>query len=631
MGEKRIWYIPIIIILIVFLLLTIALIGRDLFLASGSSQQELQLLEQEAFSEQETVQENISHQGKECLYIWDSRDANSQLFHEQMPRILQDMQVEFSEYDTATQESADLGQYDTVVLGLTDYQGNSGQLLEVMDWTEAGGNLLVAQVPAAGSMYDWMAGKMGVESTGVTYYEVSAFRVSEELMLTGNQNTFQVSSPYESAIAVNVTDDCKVYMVTDDDREVPLLWEKEVGKGQVVVVNLGRYEKFCRGIYSAAYSLLEDVCVWPVINSSAFYLDGVPFPLPSGKNEYISVQYDENMDVYTFYVREWINDLMEFSRSYGIPLTGSLQENNDGDVDPPYQSHASDNRYEYFISLLLDTGGEVGLYGYNQQPLCISQDRLEPSDPEVYENGYEEDMGLEYWDTMENMENSLREVISFQKGIDEEEEMTVYTPPYGIYSDSGITALKNAAPQIRAVAGLYQESGYAPGQEFEVDADGLVMTPRITTGSYVVEEDRLYALSELNLHYVNTHMISPQDVLNPDAGAEEGWDAMLGTLEAYEDWLESAAPNLRRHSGSELAAAVQRYSYLDVKETVTESELKLELGNFQDEAWIMLRFNEWKPDTEQGVKGGTLEKLTDDLYLLEASQEQVTIQKKVEG
>lgn len=627
MGKKRVWYIPIIVILIVFILLTLALLGRDIFLSGSLSNQELKILDDEVF---QTTERMEGTEGKECLYIWDSRDENSKLFHEQMPRILYDMQVEYTELDVAYEKDMNLEQFDKVILGFTDYRENSELLLEVVDWTEAGGALLIAQVPTAGTMYSWMSSKMGVTSTGVTYYEVSGLRLFDGFMAMGDEDTYEIADAFESAIAVTVSDECEVYMVTDDDREIPLLWEKEAGEGQMVVVNLGRYDKSYRGIYAAAYSLLGEYCAWPVINSSAFYLDGVPFPIPSGDNQYIIDEYGDNMDLYTFYVREWTNDLMELSRKYGIAFTGTLQENNDGDIDPPYESTASTHRYEYFISLLQESGGEVGLYGYNQQPLCIEADNLQPSDPELYQYGYEEDMELEYWASKHNMEAALQEVKRFQQNIDKS-VMTVYTPPYGILSESGLSALKNSLPEIRAVAGLYQGYGYASSQEFEVGEDGMIMTPRITSGSYVGAEQKMIALSELNMHYVNTHSISPNDVLNPDAGAADGWGAMLDSLDSYEEWLESAAPQLRRHSGSELAAVVQRYHYLDVDETITENGIEMKLDNFQEDAWFLMRFNEWEPDVEEGVEGGKLEKLTGNLYLLEAERDHVTIRKKVDS
>lgn len=627
MGKKRVWYIPVIIILIVFVLLTVALIGRDLFLAGHSSRQELKILENSVFR----ISGKISGtDGKECLYIWDSRDGNSSLLHEQMSRILDDMQVEYKEQDTAEEETLDLEQYEKVVLGLTDYRENSKYLLDLADWAYDGGSLLIAQVPTAGTMYNWMSSKMGVTSTGVTYYKVTGFRLTEGFMVMGNKDTYEIPDAYDSAIAVSVSDDCEVYMVTDDDREIPLLWEKEAGEGQIVVVNLGRYDKSYRGIYAAAYSLMGEYCAWPVINSSAFYLDGVPFPIPSGENQYITAEYGEDMDLYTFYVREWTNDLMELSREHNVSFTGTLQENNDGDVDPPYESTANSNRYEYFISLFQETGGEVGLYGYNQQPLCIESDDLQSTDPEAFPYGYEEDMGLEYWNSKQNIEAALEEVNRFHREFDES-PMVVYTPPYGVMSETGLSAIEQYLPEIQAVAGLYQGYGYAASQEFEVAEDGMIMTPRVTSGSYVGDEQHLVALSELNMHFVNSHSISPNDVLNPDAGAEKGWSAMLGTLEQYEEWLDSAAPDIRRHSGTEMAAAVQRYHYLDVSETVTNESIELDFDNFQDEAWMMLRLNEWTPEGDNAVEGGKLQKLTGNLYLLKAEKDHVTIRRKVES
>ena len=52
-------------------------------------------------------------------------------------------------------------------------------------------------------------------------------------------------------------------------------------------------------------------------------------------------------------------------------------------------------------------------------------------------------------------------------------------------------------------------------------------------------------------------------------------------------------PGLRRHSGSETAAAIQRYAYLEIRRFAVQQGLELTLENFQDEAWIMLRFNQW--------------------------------------
>lgn len=62
-----------------------------------------------------------------------------------------------------------------------------------------------------------------------------------------------------------------------------------------MVVNLGIYVKAVRGIFSAAYSLLSDCTIYPVINGSAFYLDDFPSPVPGGNGEYIYRDYGINV------------------------------------------------------------------------------------------------------------------------------------------------------------------------------------------------------------------------------------------------------------------------------------------------------------------------------------------------
>ena len=94
-----------------------------------------------------------------------------------------------------------------------------------------------------------------------------------------------------------------------------------------------------------------------------------------------------------------------------------------------------------------------------------------------------------------------------------------------------------------------------------VSEDGVIETPRIISGCVIDDYMEIAALSELNFHFINSHFQHPDDVLDPDRGAEQGWEAMFARLTEYVDWLYTAAPDLRNLTGSEMAAAVQRYYY----------------------------------------------------------------------
>ena len=77
-----------------------------------------------------------------------------------------------------------------------------------------------------------------------------------------------------------------------------------------------------------------------------------------------------------------------------------------------------------------------------------------------------------------------------------------------------------------------------------------------------------------------------------------------------------------------MAGAVQRYYYLDVVQEITEDEIILQLSNYQDEAYLMIRINGREPENLQTcIEGGTLTEMGDGLYLIEASQNHIVIQR----
>ena len=92
-------------------------------------------------------------------------------------------------------------------------------------------------------------------------------------------------------------------------------------------------------------------------------------------------------------------------------------------------------------------------------------------------------------------------------------------------------------------------------------------------------------------------------------------------------WMNDAAPSLRNLTGSELSGAIQRYGALTVEKEITENQIKFHLGNFYDEAYLMVRINDGSP---ANVEGGELTHLTGNLYLLHAQKSDVTIEREYE-
>ena len=118
-------------------------------------------------------------------------------------------------------------------------------------------------------------------------------------MIGGNKE-FSITEPFDSSLAITISEECKVYMESTDQYPVPLIWRRECGEGSVVFDNFAILGKAYRGIHGSAISLMGDGFVYPVINAATFYIDDFPSPVPEGDGKYISRDYD-NLTIADFY------------------------------------------------------------------------------------------------------------------------------------------------------------------------------------------------------------------------------------------------------------------------------------------------------------------------------------------
>lgn len=87
-------------------------------------------------------------------------------------------------------------------------------------------------------------------------YELPGIRMKTDFLLGGKGKDFMVEEPYESSLSLSLNEDCTVHIVSADDRELPVLWERKYKDGTIVFDNFGIMEKAYRGIHAAGYSLL---------------------------------------------------------------------------------------------------------------------------------------------------------------------------------------------------------------------------------------------------------------------------------------------------------------------------------------------------------------------------------------
>lgn len=554
-----------------------------------------------------------------CLVITDSDQAGVEDVKDQFDQILLDMKIAHRDVDIAT-DGADaipsLTSFDRVIVLMPSLDGLGTHLTDLMSWVSAGGSLMLGMTPDNSNYLQAVASKLGIESAGYDYAAAESIVPSNDFMLGGGER-YEFSDPFDSSHSVSLRETAQVWAMAGDTG-TPLIWSNDCGSGHTVVCNIGIYDKVMRGFYASAVSLLGDATAYPVINSAVFYLDDFPSPVPSGDGTYIKRDY--GLSIADFYTKVWWPDLQKLAQKYGIRYTGVMIENYEDAVNQTEPARQPDTaQFRYFGGMLLQMGGELGFHGYNHQPLAL----------------WDTDYGTLYvyktWKNKETLVASLNELIAFQDEVLPNAHGSVYVPPSNILSPRARKLIGTDVPRIKTIASTYFEDGtnlpYV--QEFGVASDGIVEQPRIVSGGMVGDSYmRLAAVSELNMHYVSTHFMHPDDLLDPDRGAKEGWEVYKGGLTDYLDWLSKSAPDLRRQTGSECSGAIQRFSSVTVSVDTSADAWTLSLGNFHDEAWLMFRANNGEPGA---VTGGEITHLTGDLYLVKATDKTVAIARKEGG
>ena len=611
-GSRAFRWKNLLLVLGVFFLLALALFAERSGVQYSGTHFHLNYLPAEQALPEEIA---MAGQSAQCLVLCDTAQDGVPQAKEMFDQILLDMKVGTRVVDLAETSAAalpDFSAYQTVVLLMPNLDVLQNKLLALMQWVEQGGSALFAMTPVRTGYFDVVAQKLGIQSLGWDYKLTESIVPADTFMLGGGQ-AYAFSDPFQSSLNVSLEETAAVYAVSGN-AQLPLIWSNTVGQGRVVVDNIGIYGKVVRGFYAASYSLLGSASAYPVINSAVFYLDDFPSPVPGGDGTYIRRDY--GMSIADFYSKVWWPDLVQLAQKYGIRFTGVMIENYEDDTASAPVQQSDTQQFRYFGSLLLRQGGELGYHGYNHQPLVLP------------DTDYQDLYSYNAWPTRLAILDSLQELIAFQHKALPYAVCSVYVPPSNILSAEGRRLLGTEVPQVRTIASTYFPDGTALPyvQEFGVAQDGIVEQPRIVSGSMTGDSFmRLAAVSELNMHYVSTHFMHPDDLLDVDRGAADGWAAYRTGLENYLQWLAAAAPDLRMQTGTECAGAVQRYSGLTVALEATTDAWQLTLGNFVDEAWLLFRANDGVPGA---VSGGSLQHLTGNLYLLKASAAAVQIQRQ---
>jgi len=549
----------------------------------------------------------------DTLVLYDSQDLREVAAAEDFKNLLatlDSMRVKYNKLDINSAPQIDFTKYHSVVVAFTNLDRAASQVIALMNWVEAGGAVLFESRPAPSNTFSIIYKKVGIISKEEPLIEVTGVEYRTDLIPGGKGSSIEVDDLNQKSFRVQLAESAQVHLVSADTSKTPLLWQYNLGQGRVVFINsdlFGRKEG--SGVIGAAYSLLQDVFVYPVINSSVFFIDDFPAPVPAGDAAIITKEY--GMTVADFYVNVWWPDVVNISKKYNIKYSGVMIETYDDKIIAPFQKQLDNERHRYFGRLLLSQGWELGLHGYNHVPLCLE------------EAGVNKKEDYPGWLTTESMQLSVYELNRFGKSLFPDNAFTTYVPPSNILCPETRLWLPTVLPELKVIASVYIQDANKTAyvQEFTEASDGIIELPRVISGYDPDDVQRFAAINELGLHYVNSHFVHPDDILDPLRGGTKGWAYLRDQFDAYVKHLSDSAPGLRNMTAQEAAIAVQRFARLAVKTETINGAYEIDLGNFYDEAWLMMRSTK-KPGL---IEGGTITPVTSNLYLIKAIKPKVII------
>lgn len=410
---------------------------------------------------------------------------------------------------------------------------------------------------------------------------------------------------------VKLKEDVTVHAKTIEESD-PIIWNLKYGNGYVSVCNIGILgDKVARGIIAAAYAELHPVYTYPVINSAMYCIDDFPSPIPKGYKEIIYNQYECNMQ--DFYFNIWWPKMRRLTEKYGIKYSGFLVQTYEDKITPPFDNTLYMETSKYYANALLNSGGEMGIHGYNHQSLAL--EGFDYRDDQV---------NYKPWKNMNDMWEGIRSVISYGKTIAPNAKITTYVAPSNIIGDYVWKEMEKNIDELKVYAGVYIGNESNMVQEFEAKENGVVYVPRTDSGMDIAlaPQSDFLMYNELTYHFVHNNFFHPDDVIDPLRGASQGFENLYGK---YEEMIKSLnATGIRNTTTSEGGAAVQRWQLTSATQKYEDGKLNLEVKGIYDKVYYMLHLND-------GIKikkidGAEYNKINENYYLLEITQEHVIIE-----
>jgi len=550
---------------------------------------------------------------EQVVVLYADQDVGSQLLRENVYHTLRMAKIE-AKYVHVQSEGASamvlsMRNVDLLVVA-TELLADDNLVRAIIDFIYGGGNsvfLIRSHIPALDAV------------VGITQNRGFSVKDAIGINLVAHMfpglDTTALSGFVQSLLDVEVREDVTLLATADDVR--PLIWTAIYGEGQVLYVNSTMFQaKKNRGLLLQSIAYLPNHFLTTIFNGIIVNIDDFPAPTSLGRQDRIYRDYF--MTTPEFMRQVWWPDTYNFARRFNLKLTGlgMLTFNSDtkSPLDLPYD--VTKQQWAYFGRRLLESGGELGIHGYNHQSLALEGQMSFA------------DYGYTPWDSQQTMEEGLRMLAQVIRELYGELRIFSYVPPSNIVSREGRLAVKSVFPDVRVFAGLYTgepELGLLL-QEFGRDpyVPEVVSFPRFSAG-YLPDDKVRWALYNAVAHYgLVHHFVHPDDVLDEVRSRGLSWEAMDRQINSLFADIRRLFPFLRPMTLTEAYAYFVKTENLGVYTNSRPGEITI---NYSREVTPVYHFLRLRGQSILRVEGGTFQLFCQEnnIYLIQGLTGQVRI------
>jgi hypothetical protein len=352
------------------------------------------------------------------------------------------------------------------------------------------------------------------------------------------------------------------------------------------------------------------------LGAEIMYIDDFPSPIPSGELKNLTT---EKISVEEFYKKHWWKNMKDISEEFDIKYTGVAIGTYQNKVTPPFEDFTGKNRNTYLLfgRELLAHGGEIGIHGYNHQPLLL------PPDPV--------DKSLEYipWNSKKDMESSLDALQKLVYNFFPNEKLKTYVPPSNIINTTGLSALNDAVPTIETVASLYvgSKSNGSLIQEFGPDEQNknIYHFPRITSG-YAITDEEQFILTDVTANLgVISHFVHPDDILDEKRSGNLTWEELFKAYKTTIKEIRERYPYIKSMTQSEATASMKIYQTGDLDVSYEDDAVHIAYKGLPNHTSTIIRVEEGKKIQPGSFSYGTVKKLDSQIYSVTLTKASATI------